>query len=208
MPSIRLQDYLKKTPRARLNNDMKFAQEYIREQAFQLDREMIRRGPQGRFVSKFITSPRDLVIGQMYLFVYDAKWKHKLPYWDMHPLIFPFDIQEDRWLGLNLHYLPINYRVVLMDALYDLASQYDPDADNPVLLNTTLQVSYGLLKNTAKYRYYKPCVHEYLNNHVQSRFLIIPATKWINALLMPTQAFTGPRSTDVYSDSLRKIGRN
>ena len=31
------------------------------------------------------------LIGRMYLFRYQAKWDDILPYWDMWPLIFPFD---------------------------------------------------------------------------------------------------------------------
>ena len=54
------------------------------------------------------------LIGKMYLFQYKAKWDEKLPYWDMWPLIFPFDYAKDGFYGINLHYLPINDRTNLM----------------------------------------------------------------------------------------------
>ena len=54
------------------------------------------------------------VIGQLYLFQYDAKWKDILPYWDMWPLIFPFDYAKNGFYGINLHYLPPNARIDLI----------------------------------------------------------------------------------------------
>ena len=53
-------------------------------------------------------------IGGMYLFQYDAKWKDILPYWDVWPLIFPFDYAKNGFYGINLHYLPPNARIDLM----------------------------------------------------------------------------------------------
>ena len=53
-------------------------------------------------------------VGQMYLFQYDAKFKDILPYWDMWPLIFPFDYAKNGFYGINLHYLPPNARIDLM----------------------------------------------------------------------------------------------
>ena len=53
-------------------------------------------------------------IGRLYLFQYDAKWKDILPYWDVWPLIFPFDYADNGFYGINLHYLPPNARAALM----------------------------------------------------------------------------------------------
>ena len=50
----------------------------------------------------------------MYLFQYDAKWKEKLPYWDMFPLILPFDLAKGGFFGVYLDYLPTNDRADLL----------------------------------------------------------------------------------------------
>jgi hypothetical protein len=68
-----------------------------------------------------------ITIGKMYLFQYDPKHKATLPYYDTFPVIFPVDLAEGGFYGLNLHYLPIKLRAQLMNALYQLSSntKYD-----------------------------------------------------------------------------------
>ena len=56
-------------------------------------------------------------IGRLYLFQYNAKWKDILPYWDVWPLIFPFDFAANGFYGINLHYLNPTHRLNLMRAL-------------------------------------------------------------------------------------------
>src|SRR4051812_30598339 len=70
-----------------------------------------------RLFSRF--GPED--IGTMIMYFYDAKLKDVLPYWDQFPLVFPIEIYDDGFLGINLHYLPPMLRAKLMDALYTTA---------------------------------------------------------------------------------------
>ena len=93
-----------------------------------------------------------LSIGKMYFFYYDAKWKDTLPYWDRFPCIFPLSRTNQYLLGLNLHYLPYDYRVELMDALYDIEN----NARSPE--NKRLKLSYGVLKATTQMKAYKPYI--------------------------------------------------
>ena len=58
------------------------------------------------------------IVGRMYLFQYDAKFKDILPYWDVWPLIFPFDYAKNGFYGINLHYLPPAARHNLLVALW------------------------------------------------------------------------------------------
>src|SRR4051812_41636100 len=44
--------------------------------------------------------------GEMIFFMYDAKWKDKLPFFDRFPLIFPVEMYPNGFAGMNLHYLP------------------------------------------------------------------------------------------------------
>jgi len=59
--------------------------------------------------------------GNMYMFLYDAKLKDKLPYWDMFPLVLPFRKVPGGFFGLNLHYIPYQVRFKLLAAMHDLA---------------------------------------------------------------------------------------
>jgi hypothetical protein len=133
--------------------------------------------------------------GFMYLFQYDPKMKEELPYYDRFPLVFPFKAEEGGFLAMNLHYIPHLYRAKLMDSLYDLTSNSKYNE------TTRLRASYELLNSAARYKYFKPCVKRYLNSHVQSKFLLIPADEWDIALFLPLERFAKKSKTQVHRDS-------
>lgn len=133
--------------------------------------------------------------GFMYLFQYDPKLKDELPYYDRFPLIFPFEAREDGFLGMNLHYLPHLYRAKLMDNLYQLVNNTRYDE------TTKIRASYAMLKSAARYKYFEPCVKRYLNSHVRSKFLLIPANEWDIALFLPLERFAKQSKNKVHKDS-------
>jgi hypothetical protein len=138
--------------------------------------------------------------GMMYLFMYDAKTKNVLPYFDRFPLIFPFRRVQQGFLGINLHYLPYMLRARLMDSLYDTLNNDKMDE------TTKLRINYGILNSAAKFRFFKPCVKHYLNNQVKSRFLLVNPQQWETALFLPLERFEGATKQQVWKDSRRKIG--
>lgn len=139
------------------------------------------------------------MVGQMYMFYYDAKHKATLPYWDRFPLIFPFKKIKDGFLGINLHYLPLKERAILMDALYDLSSNANYDE------STKLRLSYDLLSNASKYKNFKPCIKHYLTDQVRSRFLYVYPSEWDIALFLPTERFQGASKQKVWAESKKTI---
>ena len=142
---------------------------------------------------------RGFEIGQMMLFQYDPKLKRKLPYYDTFPLVFPIEPRDNGFLGLNMHYLPLRQRAMLMDALYTLRtdSRYNED--------TSLKLSYQILKRSARYKLFKPCVKHYLNSHIKSRRIKIDPVEWDMALFMPLQRFQKASSSQVYSKSMEMV---
>lgn len=138
--------------------------------------------------------------GRMYLFNYDPKMKRELPYYDMFPLVFPFRKTPDGFLGLNLHYLPYNYRARLMDALHTLVMNEKENNET-----TRLRLAYKILDSSSKFRFFKPCVKHYLNNHVKSRFVYIEPREWNIALFLPLQHFKGATLRQVYNDSIKQV---
>lgn len=138
-------------------------------------------------------------VGRMYLFMYDPKTKEDLPYFDRFPLIFPFRKVTGGFYGINMHYLPHMLRAKLMDALYTVANNRNNDD------TTKLRLSYQILESTSKFRYFKPCVKHYLNNHVKSRFLWVPAEQWDTALFLPLERFVGANKQQVWRDSRRMV---
>lgn len=138
-------------------------------------------------------------IGRMYFFQYDPIHKLTLPYYDTYPLVFPFTIEADRMRGINMHYLPPFLRAKLMDALYSTAnnSKYDK--------TMKLQITYQLLKSAIQFRYFKPCIHEYVFSHVQGPFMNINPKNWDHVLMLPLARFKKATQETVWADSLRKV---
>ena len=147
------------------------------------------------------------LIGRMYLFNYDPKNKQKLPYYDRFPLVFPiastrtsgFAASNGSFLGINLHYLPLPLRARLMDALYDTATTKDIDE------NTRLRISYNILQQASRYRFFKPCIKRYLISQVQSKFFYVEPSEWEMALFLPLDRFVGSNKSRIYTDSRNRI---
>lgn len=137
--------------------------------------------------------------GNLYMFMYDAKHKETLPYWDMFPLVFPYEKTKDGFMGLNMHYLPYQLRVQLLDRLMQFAN-------NRVMDETTrLKYSWSLIGGVTKFRAAEPCIKHYLNDHVRSSFKLIPAQDWASAMMLPVETFVGASKNKVWEDSKRTM---
>jgi len=121
-------------------------------------------------------------IGKMYMFLYDAKHKDTLPYWDAHPLVFPIEFYPDGFLGINLHYLPPNQRAALLSKLVDLQNN---DKYND---STKLIISYNILKeSSSRYKGFENCVKRYLFGHIRSQFSLVHSADWAKVVVLPLQ---------------------
>ena len=136
-------------------------------------------------------------IGQLYLFQYDAKWKEILPYWDMWPLIFPFDYAKNGFYGINLHYLPPNARAALMIRL--IKAQGSGGNMNE---NFKLKLSYSIITS---FKPAIPCIKRYLFSQVQGKGLYgIGGEDWSYAAALPLQKFQKESEGYVWSQSALK----
>lgn len=139
------------------------------------------------------------IVGSMYMFFYDPKHKETLPYYDTFPLVVVVGPAEGGFYGLNLHYLPPILRAKMLDALMDITTNKKFND------STRFKMSYELLARTAKLKYFKPCFKHYLNEHVKSKFAMVPAPEWEIATFLPTAKFEKASITAVYKDSRQKI---
>ena len=140
------------------------------------------------------------IVGGMYMFFYDPKHKATLPYYDAFPLVIVVGPAEGGFYGLNLHYLPPILRAKMLDALMDITSNTKFND------STRFKMSYELLVKSSKLKYFEPCFKHYLNEHVQSKFSMVPAPEWEIATFLPTADFRKANSKKVYSDSKKMIG--
>lgn len=142
------------------------------------------------------------VPGGLYYFYYDPKTKSDLPYYDRFPLVLVLDIKSDGFLGLNLHYLPVNYRINFLDKLMDYAVL---DANKDI---DRMRVTYDILNASKRFREFKPCLKRYLYTHTQSQILAVEPNEWDIAAFLPIQQFRKASVNEVWQDSLEEMRKN
>ena len=138
--------------------------------------------------------------GRMYLFKYDpvGKGTTGLPYYDTFPLVIPWDIASDRFIGINFHYLYPLVRIQLLEKL----SQYKVGTTD---LNTRIRADWRILGNISRFKEVRPSVKIYLRKQVRSRFLFIQPDDWTTASILPTEKFVGAGKSSVFVQSSRKM---
>jgi len=137
--------------------------------------------------------------GGLFFFYYDPKTKADLPYYDKFPLVLMLEKYEDGFLGLNLHYLPIKYRVAFMNKLMDYA-RFDEE-DNPI----RVRITYDILNATKKFKEFRPCIKRYLTHHVKSRILAVEPEEWETAVFLPVHQFKKAKPDKVWRESVKQI---
>lgn len=139
--------------------------------------------------------------GKMYMYMYDPKHKKTLPYYDKFPLVFILEIYQDGFLGINLHYIPLKLRIVLLKRLESIASDKNFDE------NTRLLLSYQTLVKFSKFSYAQPCIKRYLFSHVRSRIRMISAANWTLAIFLPTARWEKAAEARVHNESRKIINK-
>lgn len=137
--------------------------------------------------------------GRLYTFLYNPKTKEQLPYYDRFPLVFPFRRVTGGFYGLNLHYISPKYRAILMESLYNTLNNTDFDE------TTRLRFTYQILNSSTKYRWFRPCLKHYLNEHMQSTLIYIEPTEWNLALFVPSEQFRKENKRNVWQESIRSV---
>jgi hypothetical protein len=145
---------------------------------------------------------RRLFKGRLYQFFYDPKGKADMPYYDRFPLVLILEKYDDGFLGLNLHYLPIKYRVAFLDKLLNYAIL--DDEDNP----TRLRITYDILTASRRFREFRPCIKRYLFSQIKSKILTIEPQEWEVAIFLPTQLFKGAKPQKIWQESVNEIRKS
>jgi hypothetical protein len=136
-----------------------------------------------------------IIPGNLYMFVYDPKLKATLPYYDRFPLVFPYASVPGGFMGLNMHYLPYQLRIRLLDRLLVFKNNDKMDG------TTRLKYSWSLISNVAKFRMAEPCIKHYLLPHVKTAFKKVDVNDWATAMLLPVERFQKAPKEQVWKDS-------
>jgi hypothetical protein len=148
------------------------------------------------------TRPSDrqkFLMGGLYYFMYDPKGKDDLPYYDKFPLVMPLKRDNDGFIGLNLHYLPLRYRINFMKKLLPLAIHNDDDEIKRI------RITYPILDASSKYKEFRPCIKRYLYSQVKSRILAVEPQEWDIALYLPIQQFKKETAKNIWQESVEEI---
>lgn len=138
-------------------------------------------------------------MGRMYCFYYDPKGKDKLSYYDRFPMVLVLERYTDGFLGLNLHYLPFQYRIAFLGKLMKFAEMDDAGEIQ------RLRVTYDILTASKRLKEFKPCLKRYLTGHIQSKILAIQSNEWDIAAFLPIQQFKKASATKVWQESVEEI---
>jgi len=142
------------------------------------------------------------MLGCLYFFYYDPKGKADMPYYDRFPLVLALEKYPDGFLGLNLHYLPIRYRVAFIGKLLKYATM---TPDNEI---KRMRVTYDILVASRRLKEFRPCIKRYLSSHIQSKILAVAPNEWEVAIALPLQQFKGAQPQEVWKESMEEIRKN
>lgn len=121
------------------------------------------------------------VVGRMYFFHYDPKYKDTLPVYDIFPLVLPMETYQNGFLGLNLHYLDPYNRLYLLDMLHDFITNTKYDD------STRFKLAYSALASAKRFKFIEPCIKKYLFEHIMSSMIYIEPDSWETAIFLPTE---------------------
>ena len=138
-------------------------------------------------------------MGGLYYYYYDPKTKDELPYYDRFPLVMPLKREADGFIGLNLHYLPLRYRINFMRKLMPFAIYNDDDEIKRI------RVTYSILDASSRFREFRPCIKKYLYSNIKSRILAVEPQEWDVALYLPIQQFRKAPVKTVWQESVEQI---
>jgi len=125
--------------------------------------------------------------GRLYTFVYDAKYKDTLPYWDRYPLIIFLGSGKSKagnivYYGLNLHYAPPKARQEFLEELLKRGYGTTDRLSN----KTRFKINWSNVKSM---RGADQLIKAYLPTHTKSPLAEIAPKDWAKAVWLPTQVF-------------------
>lgn len=133
------------------------------------------------------------------MFVYSPKLQKTLPFYDRFPMIFVLELRREGFLGLNLHYLPINLRARLFNQLTVLLNTKNLND------NTRLRLRYQIIKNATKFHNALPLIREYKAKYIRSRMLEVNPRDWEIALFLPAEQFRKSGKQTIWANTRQEI---
>lgn len=141
--------------------------------------------------------------GGLYFFFYAPQGKDDLPYYDTFPLVLVLERYSDGFLGLNLHYLPIKQRILILSKLIAYGAIYN---ENDELKR--IRITYDILQSTKRFKEFRPCLKKYLYHNIKSKLLAVQPDEWDVAVMLPAHQFKKAKAPEVWAESMQEIKEN
>lgn len=137
-------------------------------------------------------------VGEILMYRYSPKLKLKLPYYDTYPLVLVVAFEQDRFYGINLHYLPPTLRTQVMAILIE---QKQKSKNQEEYVKAVFPLLQQLSKTLCMFAF-----KLYLCNHVTSKFIVVEHDYWELVAKLSTEKFVGASSERVWRDAIAKGG--
>lgn len=120
---------------------------------------------------------KDPFIGGLFAFSYDPKHKETLPLYDTFPLVMPFNILDDGFMGINWHYMkpPIRRKVLSYLMVYKEKKS----------TREYVRISYNLIQSSLHSKEFEPAIKRYLTSHIRSRLIKVDSSEWKHVAALP-----------------------
>ena len=140
-------------------------------------------------------APRSIIPGFFYMFRYEAKTTDQ---YDRYPLMLALQRDAKGIFGMNFHYLPIKLRFALFESMMPLIIPL------PVRQLSLIRLTYKKLmlrRMIGKL----PTLKRYSFSQFRSDAVFISPLEWAVALAYPSERFIGTTSTNVWSESRKRL---
>lgn len=123
--------------------------------------------------------------GSVYAYIYDAKHKDTLEYWDRFPLIIFLGMSRTKhgvqlMHGLNLHYIPPRARQEFLEQLLIFANT------KTITSKTRLNIDWSRVKS---FKGAEKMIKAYLPGQIKGKMTEIDPNDWANVVYLPLQSF-------------------
>jgi len=120
----------------------------------------------------------NVMVGDIFLFEYDPKYRSILRYWDKYPLVLVTNIYDNGFLGANFHYTTPKQRMIL-------AKKF---------LNRNVNIPSKL-------------IHRYIFNRADNLFFKVPEEELVEFSALPIEEFRDNKNRYMSAAKIQKLGK-
>jgi hypothetical protein len=141
---------------------------------------------------------QDFTPGSMLFYRYDAKNKLTLETWDRSPLVFILRRSRGYILTINLHYVPINLRLIFIKYFLQMNKQN-------IRQNMPLTLSYQMIKPVLQKLGMMTTIKLHIFGRISRRGVVIPPEFMTSAAKLKAESFTnGISAEQLYRQSIQQ----